>query len=59
MLMELINCDGIYFIRMGIGTKIGLIIILLHLIIGFGYMIFMLSPRKSDNNKDLGPAENR
>ena len=57
--MELINCDGIYFIRMGIGTKIGLIIILLHLIIGFGYMIFMLSPRKSDNNKDLGPAENR
>ncbi len=33
---------------MGIGTTIGLLIILLHLIVGFGYMIYMLTPRKGD-----------
>lgn len=38
---------------MGIGTKIGLIIIVLHLIIGFGYMIYMLSPRKEDKKSGL------
>jgi hypothetical protein len=41
---------------MGIGTKIGLLIILLHLIIGFGYMIYMLSPRKGD--KENSNVEN-
>lgn len=37
---------------MGIGTTIGLSIILLHLIVGFGYMIYMLAPRKGDKNQE-------
>lgn len=35
------------------GTTVGLAIIVLHLIIGFGYMIYMLAPRKSDHPIDL------
>jgi hypothetical protein len=35
---------------MSIGTSIGLIIILLHLVVGFGFLIYKLSPRKGDNN---------
>lgn len=33
-------------------TKIILIIIVLHLIVGFGYAIYMLAPRKGDNLKE-------
>ncbi|MCB0640526.1 MAG: hypothetical protein KDC44_02765 [Phaeodactylibacter sp.] len=33
---------------MGIGTKIILIVILLHLIAGFGYMVYVLLPKKGD-----------
>jgi len=33
---------------MDIGTSIGLIIILLHLVVGFGFLIYKLSPRKGD-----------
>ena len=29
-------------------TKILLIVFVLHLVVGFGYMIYRLSPRKSD-----------
>lgn len=36
--------------NIGIGAYIGIIIIVLHLIVGFGYMIYMLTPRKSDKN---------
>jgi len=39
---------------MNIWVKIGLILIVLHLILGFGWLIYKLSPRKSDkkNKKD-------
>jgi len=33
-------------------VKIGLIVIVLHLLIGFGWLIYKLSPRKSDKKKD-------
>ena len=33
---------------MGIGTKIVLIIILLHLVVGFGFIFYQLLPRKGD-----------
>jgi len=38
--------------RIGFGTNLGLIIILLHLVVGFGFMIYMLSPRKKDKQKE-------
>jgi len=31
---------------------IGLVVIVLHLLIGFGWLIYKLSPRKSDKKKD-------
>lgn len=37
---------------MGIWTKIVIIAILLHLIIGFGWLVFKLSPRKKRDNQD-------
>jgi len=37
---------------MNIWVKIGLIVIVLHLLIGFGWLIFKLSPRKSDKKKE-------
>lgn len=33
---------------MSIWVKIGLLVIILHLVIGFGWLIYKLSPRKSD-----------
>jgi hypothetical protein len=36
---------------MGIGTKIILIVILLHLIAGFGYMVYLLLPKKGDESE--------
>lgn len=35
---------------MNIWTKIGLIVIILHFFIGFGWLIYKLSPKKSDKN---------
>lgn len=32
-------------------TKVLLILIVLHLVVGFGYMIYRLSPRKGEKNK--------
>jgi hypothetical protein len=32
----------------GLVTKIILVVIVLHLIVGFGYAIYMLAPRKGD-----------
>lgn len=40
--------------QIGFGTYLGLIVILLHLVVGFGFMIYMLSPRKKDKrNEDV------
>lgn len=47
---------------MGLGTKIGLIVILLHLVVGFGYMVYILSPRAGDedhSNEDESQADER
>jgi hypothetical protein len=33
---------------MNVWVKIGLILIILHLLIGFGWLIYKLSPRKKD-----------
>ena len=40
------------------GTYIGLIIIVLHLIAGFGFMIYMLTPKKSDREKSDNEGDN-
>jgi hypothetical protein len=37
---------------MNIWVKIGLAVIVLHLIIGFGWLIYKLSPKKSDKTKN-------
>jgi hypothetical protein len=37
---------------MSIWVKIGLIVIVLHLLFGFGWLIYKLSPRKSDKKRD-------
>ncbi len=45
---------------MNIGTKILLLLIVLHFIVGFGYLMFKLSPRKGDvlkNNDEISKAE--
>ena len=41
---------------MNIWVKIGLIVIVLHLLVGFGWLLYKLSPRKSDkkNKSDAG-----
>ncbi len=36
---------------MSIWVKIGLIVIVLHLVVGFGWLIYKLSPRKSDKKE--------
>jgi hypothetical protein len=33
-----------------LGTKIILIIIILHLVVGFGFLVYKLSPRKEDED---------
>jgi len=43
---------------MNLWTKIGLIVIILHLLIGFGWLIYKLSPpkkskKKENKNKDV------
>lgn len=38
---------------MGIWVKIGLIVIVLHLLIGFGWLIYMLAPRKKKKKEDV------
>jgi lipopolysaccharide biosynthesis regulator YciM len=37
---------------MNIWVKIGLILIVLHLVLGFGWLMYKLSPRKKDKKKD-------
>ncbi len=37
---------------MGLGTKIILIIILLHLIVGFGFIIKLTLPKKENRDKE-------
>lgn len=37
---------------MSIATKIVLILIALHLILGFGWLVYKLSPRKDDKDKE-------
>ncbi len=37
---------------MNFWVKIGLILIVLHFFIGFGWLIYKLAPRKKDKNKD-------
>lgn len=37
---------------MGIGVKIILAIIVLHLIAGFGFLFYKLTPRDEDNEKN-------
>jgi len=37
---------------MNIWVEIGLILIVLHLILGFGWLMYKLSPRKKDKKKD-------
>ena len=39
---------------MGIGTKIIVILIVLHLLVGFGFLMYKLSPRKEDKIEDQG-----
>ena len=34
---------------MSIWVKIGLVVIILHLLLGFGWLIYQLSPRKKSN----------
>jgi len=36
---------------MSIWVKIGLIVIVLHLLLGFGWLIYKLSPKKTDRKK--------
>ena len=42
---------------MSIWVKIGLGLIVLHLVVGFGWLIYKLSPRKSDKNKKKDESE--
>ena len=42
---------------MSIWVKIGLGLIVLHLVAGFGWLIYKLSPRKSDKNKKKDDSE--
>ena len=37
---------------MGIGAQILLWLVILHFIVGFGYVMYKLSPRKSDKKED-------
>jgi hypothetical protein len=39
---------------MGIGTNIVLVLIALHLILGFGWLVYKLSPRKKEEDKKDG-----
>ena len=36
----------------GIGTQILLWVIVLHFVVGFGYLMYKLSPRKGDKKED-------
>lgn len=38
---------------MSIWVKIGLIVIVLHLLIGFGWLIYKLSPKKGEKQKTI------
>jgi hypothetical protein len=40
---------------MGFWTQLILIIVVLHFVVGFGYLIYKLSPRKKDRPTD-GPS---
>lgn len=42
---------------MNIWVIIGLGLIVLHLLVGFGWLIYKLSPRKSDKNMKRNEAE--
>lgn len=37
---------------MGIGATIGIIVIVLHLVVGFGWLMWKLSPRPGDKTED-------
>jgi Tfp pilus assembly protein PilO len=37
---------------MTLGTKIVLILILVHLIIGFGYMVYLMMPKKKNDEEE-------
>ena len=39
-------------IIMSFWVKVGLIVIVLHLLLGFGWLIYKLSPRKKDKNDE-------
>ncbi|WP_273446529.1 hypothetical protein [Neolewinella agarilytica] len=39
---------------MSVVTKIILVIIVLHLVVGFGWLIYMLAPRKKEAKKEEG-----
>jgi uncharacterized membrane protein len=43
---------------MSIWVKIGLILIVLHLIAGFGWLAYKLSPRKKDTQQDSTTVDN-
>lgn len=44
--------------NIGIGTQILLWLIVLHLVVGFGFVIYKLSPRKGDKkNEDSSDEE--
>jgi len=42
---------------MNIWVKIGLIVIVLHLLLGFGWLIYKLSPRKKTDNPNEKDAQ--
>ena len=43
---------------MSIGTKIVLVLIVLHLILGFGWLMYKLSPRKRDDKDPTDQQDN-
>ena len=44
--------------EMGLGTQILLLLVILHFVVGFGYVMYKLSPRKGDK-KDNASDKNQ
>lgn len=53
--LEFQKCINFVLIKkqhMGFWVKVGLIVIVLHLLLGFGWLIYKLSPRKKDKKDE-------